>query len=181
MAEMPITKPTTTQAQKAVKYQYLPTVGVSGFYGVLGETTGSYHGVFSAGGSLRFPIFDEGQLRGQREVATAQTIALRHQIDALKSTIEAQIRSSMLDVQSSEELVKVARSNVALSQEALDDATLRFTAGVDDSLPVARAQATLVGAEARVVQTEFQYNQAKLQLARRTGVVETEYKQYLGK
>lgn len=169
------------EARKAVRYQYLPTVGVNGYYGVLGQTHGSYHGVFAATGSLRFTIFDEGQLRGEREVAAAQSIALKQQIASLKTEIEAQIRSTMLDVQSSAELVKVARSNVALSQEELDDATLRFTSGVDDNLPVVRAQAGLAGAEARVVQAEFQYNQAKLELARRTGVVETQYKQYLGR
>ncbi len=169
------------EACKAVKYQYLPTVGVNGYYGVLGQTHGSYHGVFAATGSLRFTIFDEGQLRGEREVAAAQSIALKQQIASLKTEIEAQIRSTMLDVQSSAELVKVARSNVLLSQQELDDATLRFTSGVDDNLPVVRAQAGLAGAEARVVQTEFQYNQAKLELARRTGVVETQYKQYLGR
>ncbi|QHN05270.1 TolC family protein [Granulicella sp. WH15] len=168
------------ETRKAVRYQYLPTVGVSGYYGVLGVTGGSYHGDFTAIGSLKFPIFQEGQLRGEREVASAQLTALRQQIAGLKTQIEAEIRTSMLDVQSSAELVNVARSNVALSQQELDDATLRFTAGVDDNLAVVRAQASLAGAQARVVQSEFQYNQAKLELARRTGVVETQYKQYLG-
>jgi outer membrane protein TolC len=169
------------QARKAIKYQYVPVVGVNGFYGVLGQTTGSYHGDFLAAGTVKFPIFDEGQLRGQREVAAAQAVALRQQVAGLKTQIEAEIRTSMLDVESSKELVKVARSNVTLSEQVLNDATERFNAGVDDSLPVARAQASLAGAEARVVQTEFQYNQAKLQLARRTGVIDTDYKAYLGR
>jgi len=42
------------------------------------------------------------------------------------------------------------------------------------------AQATLVGAETQVVEAAFQYNYAKLGLARNTGVVETQYRQYLG-
>ena len=56
-----------------------------------------------------------------------------------------------------------------------------FTAGVDDSLPLVRAQAALEGAQAQVIQAEFQYNYSKLTLARNTGVVETEYKSYLGR
>jgi outer membrane protein TolC len=169
------------EARKAVKYQYLPTVTVSGFYGVLGVTNGSYHGDFQAGGTLRFPIFNEAQFRGEREVAAAQAVALRQQVASLKDTIEAQIRSGMLDVESSAELVKVARSNVQLAQQELDDATLRYTSGVDDNLPVVRAQASLAGAQAQVVQAEYQYNVSKLELARRTGVVETQYKHYLGR
>ena len=84
-------------------------------------------------------------------------------------------------MQSAEAVVKVARSNVDLAQQALSDATLRFTAGVDDNLPVVEAQATLEGAQARVIQAEFNYNYAKLTLARNSGVVETQYRTYLGK
>ena len=166
---------------QAVKYQRLPTLGIGGFYGVLGETTGLYHGVFAAEGQLSVPLFEEAQFRGQKEVAVAQTQALEHAVAARRVDIEGDIRGSMLDVQSAGELVRVSRSSAALSQQALDDATARFTAGVDDDLPVVRAQATLAGAENQVVQSEFQYNVAKLQLARNIGVVETEYRRYLGK
>jgi outer membrane protein TolC len=167
--------------EKAVAFQRLPTLGIGGFYGVLGETTGLYHGVFAAEGQLQIPVFQEALQRGQREVARTQKIALEHQIVARRGDIESEIRSSMLDVESSRDLVMVARSNVRLAQQELDDATARYVAGVDDNLPVVEAQATLAGAENQVVQSEFQYNYAKLDLARNTGVVESQYKQYLGR
>ena len=169
------------QTQRAVKYERLPTLGVGGFYGVIGQTTGLYHGNFAAEGQLSVPVFEEGELRGQKEVAVAQTRGLKQQIDSTRASIEGQIRSSMLDVESARELVKVSRSNVELATQALSDATMRFTAGVDDNLPVQRAQASLVTAQTQVIQSEFQYNYAKLQLARNTGVVETEYRKYLGR
>jgi len=169
------------KAHDALKYERLPTLGIGGFYGVLGEIGGLYHGVFTAEGQLSIPVFQEATLRGQKEVAAAQETGLRRQIEARKEQIEADIRASLLDVQSAAEVVKVARSNVELAQQALNDATLRFTAGVDDNLPVTQAQATLVGAQARVIQAEFNYNYAKLQLARNTGVVETQYRVYLGR
>jgi outer membrane protein TolC len=77
--------------------------------------------------------------------------------------------------------VKVARSNVDLAQQALSDSRDRFAAGVDDNLPVVQAQATLAAAQSQLVNTEFQLNQTRLALARNTGVVETQYKQYLGR
>ena len=169
------------KAHDALKYERLPTLGIGGFYGVLGEIGGLYHGVFTAEGQLSIPVFQEATLRGQKEVAAAQETGLRRQIESRKEQIEADSRGSLLDVQSAAEVVKVARSNVDLAQEALNDATLRFTAGVDDNLPVTQAQATLVGAQARVIQAEFNYNYAKLQLARNTGVVETQYRVYLGR
>src|SRR5882757_51003 len=128
---------------KAGKYERLPSLAFDGYYGVLGETRGLYHGVFSAAGKLTFPIFQEGQLRGEREVAEAQVSGLRQQVASLKVTIEQQIRASMMDVATAHELVKVARSNVDLAQQQLEDTTDRYIAGVDDNLPVVQAQATL--------------------------------------
>lgn len=169
------------RAEKAVKYERLPTLSFDGHYGVLGETHGLYHGIFSATGSLKVPIFQEGQLRGEREVADAQVNALHQQITSLQVTIEQQIRSAMLDVQSSAQLVKVARSNVDLATEELQQASDRFQAGVSDNLPVVQAEAGLADAQSKLVQTLYQYNQSKLMLARNTGVVETQYKVYLGR
>jgi len=166
---------------KAVRYQRFPTLGFSGFYGVLGETTGLYHGDFVAAGNLQFPIFQEAALRGESEVASAEIDRVRSQLANLRDTIDQQIRSNMLDVQSSSELVQVAQSNVELSKQALSDATDRYTAGVTDDLPLVQAQATLVAAQDRLVQSEFQYNRSKLALARSIGVVETQYKAYLGR
>jgi outer membrane protein TolC len=169
------------RSRKAVKFERMPSLAFNGYYGVLGETGGLYHGVFTAQGVMKIPIFEKARFRGETEVATAQQIALKRQIDALRDTIDAQIRSAMLDVESSVQLVKVARSNVDLATEALADTRDRFVAGVDDNLPVVQAQATLAAAQSRLVATEFQLNQAKLMLARNTGVVETQYKQYLGR
>src|SRR3984885_9676332 len=169
------------QARKAVRAERLPTLAFDGYYGVLGEIGGLYHGVFSATGKVSVPVFQEGQLRGENEVATAQATALRQQIESLRVSIEWQIRSAMLDVQSSNELVKVAKSNVDLATQEAQDASDRFKAGVDDNLPVVQAQAELASAQSRLVQTLYQYNQSKLTLARNTGVVESQYKVYLGR
>jgi outer membrane protein TolC len=169
------------QAQKAVKTERLPTLAFDGYYGVLGQVGTFYHGVFAATGKISVPVFQEGQLRGEGEVAQAQVIALRQQIESLKVSIEWQIRSAMLDVQSSNELVRVAKSNVDLATQELRDASDRFAAGVDDNLPVVQAQAVLAQAQSRLVQTLYQYNQSKLTLARNTGVVESQYKVYLGR
>jgi outer membrane protein TolC len=166
---------------KAIRYQRLPSLAFGGFYGVLGQTHGLYHGDFVAQGKLEFPIFQEGSLRGEREVAEAQISRIRSQIANLRDTMDQQIRASLLDVQSSAELVKVARSNVDLASQELHDATDRFTSGVTDNLPGIEAQATLASAQTRQIQSEFQYNQSKLALARNIGVVETQYKTYLGR
>jgi outer membrane protein TolC len=166
--------------RRAIRYERLPAVTVGGYYGVLGETRGLYHGVFVAQAGLNFPIFQEARIRGDAQIADAQLSRLRSQTASLRQDIDQQIRSAMLDVNSSADLVHVARSNVDLAAEALGDARDRYRAGVDDNLPVLRAQATLADAQARLVSSMFQFNKAKLLLARSTGVVETQYQDYLG-
>jgi outer membrane protein TolC len=166
---------------RAVRYQRLPTLAFNGFYGLLGQTTGSYHGVFSAMGSLKFPIFREAEERGQEEQANAQLTSLRQREADARVTIDAQIRASMLDVQSSYESVQVAQSNVQLAQQELSDERDRFGAGVDTNLPVEDAEASVAGAQSQLVNALYQYNVAKLLLARNTGIIETRYRAYLGK
>lgn len=166
---------------RAVKYQRLPTVAFNGFYGVLGETTGLYHGVFRAAGEVRFPIFQEAAQRGQEQQASAQLTALRQEEASLRVTVDAEIRAALLDVQAAHDQVTVAQSNVELAQQELADEIERFKAGVDTNLPVVDAQASVTGANAQLVQALYQYNTAKLSLARNTGVVESSYRAYLGK
>lgn len=166
---------------RAVRYQRLPTLAFNGFYGVLGETTGLYHGVFTAQGNLKFPIFREAEQRGQQDQVNAQLTGLHQRESDMRVAIDAQIRASMLDVQSADQLVKVAQSNVGLAQQVLSDARERFTAGVDDNLAVVDAQASVTSAQFQLVQALYQYNVAKLNLARNTGVIETRYRTYLGK
>lgn len=166
---------------RAAKYQRLPTLAFNGFYGVLGETTGLYHGVFTAAGKLKFPIFQEAQQRGQEEQVSAQLTALRQREADLHVAIESQIRSAMLDTNAAAEMVKVAQSNVNLAQQELSDERDRFSAGVDTNLAVVDAEADVTGANAQLVQALYQYNVAKLQLAQRVGVVESSYRTYLGK
>lgn len=167
--------------RRAVSYERLPVLKVGGFYGVLGETRGLYHGVFTAQAGLDFPIFQEARIKGDRDVADAQLRSLNQRVQGLRVDMEQQIRSAKLDVDSYRELTSVARSNVELAQEALQQTNDRYRAGVDDNLPVVQAQATLADAQAKLIASLFQYNQAKIALARAVGVVETQYQAYLGK
>jgi outer membrane protein TolC len=166
---------------RAVRYQRLPILAFNGFYGVIGETTGLYHGDFVAEGTLKFPIFREAGQRGEEEQVDAQLTSLRQRESDLRVTIDAQIRASMLDVQAADQLVKVAQSNVQLADQELSDERERFKAGVEDNLAVVDAQASVTSAQQQLVQALYQFNVAKLNLARNTGVVETRYRTYLGK
>ncbi|HEY3705538.1 MAG TPA: TolC family protein [Terracidiphilus sp.] len=165
----------------AYRSQRLPTLRVTGNYGVQAITTIGSHGVFTAMGVLSIPIFREAGLRGDIDASQAQLSAARAQVDDLRSRIDQQVRSALLDVNAARQLVEVSRSNVELSTRGLSDQTERVNAGVDDTLPLVTAQATLARAQTTLVESLYQYNLSKLALARAAGVLEQQYHYYLGK
>lgn len=170
---------TAEREQRAIKHQRYPSLTFSGNYGVTGVAGQVYHGTFTAMGTLNIPIFHEAKFRGDDDVAEAQVEQLRSQMNDLTTKIDQQLRDSLLDLQSAQQLVTVSKSNVDLATTALDQATERFKAGVDTDLPVAEAQSTLAQAQTLYVNSVYQYNEAKLQLARNLGVIDTQFKNYI--
>jgi len=165
--------------RRAVKHERFPSITFTGNYGVTGVSGLIYHGTFTAMGTLSIPIFEEAKLRGDRDVAVAQVDELNSQFNDLTNKIDQQLRDSLLDLQAAAELVRVTRSNVELATKTLEQTTDRFQAGVDDNLPVVQAQSTLAQAQTQYVRSVYQFNQAKLGLARNLGIVDTQYKNYI--
>ena len=71
----------------------------------------------------------------------------------LKSKIDQQLRDSLLDLTTQQQLVQVAHSNLDLATTALDQASQRYRAGIDDNLPLVQAQSTLSNAQSQYVNT----------------------------
>ena len=165
--------------RRAIKHERYPSLSFNGNYGVIGVAGLVYHSDFTATGTLNIPIFHEAKFRGDADVADAQLEELRSQMNDLTTKIDQQLRDSMLDLQTAHQLVQVSKSNVDLAATALDQATQRFTAGVDNNLAVAEAQSTLAQAQSQYVNSVYQYNQAKLGLARNLGIIDTQYKNYI--
>jgi outer membrane protein TolC len=139
------------------------------------------HGNFAAIGTLSLPLFREARLRGDEDAAQANLDAVNAQLDDLRGRIDQQVRSALLDATASAKLVEVARSNLDLATRALADETDRVNAGIDDNLPLVTAQATLAEAQTNLVESLYRYNLSKLALARATGVIESQYREYLGR
>jgi outer membrane protein TolC len=165
----------------AYRAQRLPTLSFEGFYGVDQVNGVGSHGNFVAFGTLKLPLFREAGLRGDTDVAKAQQSAVDDQLADLKNHIDEQVRAALLDLAADTKLIQVARSNVDLAARALSDETDRVSAGVDDNLPLVTAQASLASAQNNLVESLFRYNLAKLALARAAGVLETQYRDYLGR
>ena len=159
----------------------LPSLSFGGYYGTDTVTGALTHSVFLAQGTLNIPIFREAKLRGDIDAAQAQMDAVNNQLADLRSHIDQQVRAALLDVSAAQQLVQVSRSNLDLATRELSDETDRVNAGVDDNLPLVTAQATLASAQTNLVESLYQFNLAKLALARAAGVLELQYRDYLGR
>jgi len=161
--------------------QRLPTLVFNSYYGTSTVNGAGTHGNFAAVGTLYLPLFREAGIRGQEDASAAQLASVNAELADLRSHIDEQVRAALLDVGATAKLVTVARSNVELATRALSDETDRVNAGVDDNLPLVTAQATLARAENNLVESLYQYNVSKLALARAAGVLEQQYRDYLGR
>ena len=165
----------------AYKAQRLPSLSFSGYYGVDKVNGSPSHGVFNAMGTLNVPIFREASIRGQVDASGAQLAAVNAQLDDLRGKIDQQVRSALLDVDAAKKLVDVSKSNVVLATQTVSDETDRVNAGVDDNLPLVTAQSSLASAQTVYVRSLYQFNLTKLELARAAGVIELQYRAYLGR
>ena len=165
----------------AYRSQRLPTLSLGGNYAVSDVSGVGTHGTFVAQGTVNIPLFREAQLRGDVEASHAQLEAIDDQLADLRGHIDQQVRSALLDVNASAQLITVARSNVELATRELSDETDRVNSGVDDNLPLVTAQASLASAQSNLVESLYQYNLSKLALARSAGILEQQYRDYLGR
>jgi outer membrane protein TolC len=169
------------QAQKTSAWAYqLPVASFSGDYGDMGTTPGHSHGTYSATGQISVPVLQIAKTKGQEQVADAQYEQATAKLSDQIQQVNADVRDSLLDIQSAAKLVESTHSNVELANEALSEAQQRFHAGVSDNLPVSQAQSQTEQANDQYISALYQHNVAKLGLARALGVAQTNYKDYLG-
>jgi len=164
---------------RAAKAERYPTLTASGFYGDEGlRLLSNSHGVFQATGSIQFNIFDGGRIRADVLENDAERRNRQNELDNLRGQIDYEVRNALLDLKSAADQVDVARSNLDLATQTLRQARDRFTAGVTNTVEVVQSQQTLAEANENLISAQFQYNVAKVSLARALGLAEQGIRSY---
>jgi len=167
-------------AVKAAKGEALPTVELNGQTGFIGPAPGSAEVTYSLSAGVRVPIFQGGKVKADVDQAEAMLRQDRLQLENLRSRVEFEIRSALLDVKTSDDQVAVAKQQIDLAAEQLKEAQDRYTAGVSVSLEVVQAQEAVAGANETHIQALYQNNVAKLSLVRALGEAEQRTRAFLG-
>ncbi len=167
---------TSLSAARAARY---PIVTLDGDYGLIGRNVHDSRATFTAAATVRFPIFQGGCIESDiqaTEIALAQRQA---EAEDLRGSIEAEVRTDLLDVQAASRQVEVARSSVNLSEQQLEQAQDRFVSGIVNNLEVVQAQEAVAQAHENYIGSLNAFNLAKAQLAKAMGLVEKAYREFL--
>jgi outer membrane protein TolC len=164
---------------KAAHAEHYPTLGVSGDYGVAGQhLTSSSHGVFDFRSTLTIPIFNGGTARADELQASAQLDQSRAKLENLRAQIDDDVETALLNLQSSSDQVAVALSNIDLAEQSLTQSRDRFAAGVTDTVEVVQAEEAVASAHDSYISSLYNFNYAKISLARALGMAEEGVKEY---
>ena len=147
---------------------------------MLGRNINSAENTYTISAGIRIPIFQGG--RAQADIAQSESDLRqsRLQLEDLHNQVEQEVRSALLDVQTTNEQVLVAKQSIDLAGETLKQAQDRFKAGVSGSLDVVQAQESVATANETYIEALYSNNVAKLTLARALGVAEKQTKAFLG-
>jgi outer membrane protein TolC len=167
---------------RAAKAERYPTLTASGDYGAEGlRLLTNSHGVFQATGSVQFNIFDSGRIKADILQNDADLRNRRNDLENLRGQIDYEVRSALLDLKSASVQVDVAHSNVELANQTLKQSRDRFSAGVTNTVEVVQAQQSVADANENLISAQYQYNVAKVSLARALGLAEEGIRTYFNK
>lgn len=164
------------QAARGERY---PSLGVSADYGDVGTTLAQSHGTFDFQALAKFNIFDGGRISGDIVQARAALKQRQDELADLRGQIDYQVRAALYDIQSATDLVTVARSNLDLANQTLDQARDRFLAGVTDNIEVVQAQGSVSIANDSLISALYAHNLAKVELARAMGAAEQQLQKFM--
>ena len=166
---------------RAAVAENYPSLALNTDYGVIGSPNfGTSHGTFLFAVGLTIPIFQGTRVKADTLQADAALEQRKAELADLGGRIDQEVRTAFLNLESSSQLVNVARSNIDLANQTLTQAQDRFRAGVADNLEVVQAQESVASANQSYIASSYSFNLAKLSLALAIGVAERSALQYLG-
>lgn len=168
-------------SQQAATAENYPTLATTANYGDIGSPNfGTSHGTFGFAVTLNVPIFQGSRVRADKLRADAALEQRKAELADLAGKIDDQLRAAFLNLKSSSDLVAVAKSNIDLANQTLDQAQDRLRAGIADNLEVVQAQESVATANQSYIASLYTFNLAKISLAQAIGITEQSALQYLG-
>lgn len=167
-------------ALRAAHAERLPNLAINGDFGAAGTTpTNHSTGVYTVSGVLTVPIYEGGRIHADEVQAGAVVKNRKAELADTHAQVEQDVRQAFIDLGSAADQVGTAQANVKLAHQTLEQSRDRFLVGVADTVEVVQAEQAVVQADDDVITALFEYNLAKVSLARAMGDAEQSLPQLL--
>jgi outer membrane protein TolC len=121
------------------------------------------------------PLFTGGRIRAETVKADLEIKKVEQKRDDLRNQIALEVKTATAQLDSARHQVEVANLGIQLAQEEVMQARDRFAAGVANNIEVVQAQDALSRASDNQIAALYQFNQARADLARAIGQMESIY------
>jgi outer membrane protein TolC len=165
---------------RSARAGFLPSLEVTGDYGVIGLTVGQSLPTFSVAGQVNVPLFEGGRTHGRTAQARADLAQRRAELEDLRAGIYYNTRAAFLDLRAAEEQMQTAARARQLADLQLTQARDRFAAGVASNLEVVQAQEAVAAATEGAIAALYDLNIAKALVLSSPGSLEDAIEKYLG-
>jgi outer membrane protein TolC len=164
------------QQVASVRATRLPVVRMGFDNGQSGDSPVHNYYTYRLQGSVHFPIFTGGRIRGEIHEAEGALRDAMASLDENRAAIETEVLTAISGVEWAIKQLETSGQNVVLSRKEVDLSRERFVQGVADNTEVVNAQDRLSRADDARIRAQYTLGLARANLARAVGNVERAYR-----
>jgi|CZKC01.1.fsa_nt_gi outer membrane protein TolC/ABC-type transporter Mla MlaB component len=164
-----------TASRRASIDERLPSIRGTGSWDYQGVSINTGIPVYEYQVGAVVPLFTGGRIRAETAKADLEIKKVEQQRDDLRNQIALEVKTATAQLDSARHQVEVANLGIQLAQEEVTQARDRFAAGVANNIEVVQAQDALSRASDNQIAALYQFNQARADLARAIGQMESIY------
>jgi outer membrane protein len=164
-----------TASRHAAIDERLPSIRGTGSWDYQGVSIDTGIPVYQYQVGAVVPLFTGGRIRAETAKADLEIKKVEQQRDDLRNQIALEVKTATAQLDSARHQVEVANLGIQLAQEEVTQARDRFAAGVANNIEVVQAQDALSRASDNQIAALYQFNQARADLARAIGQMESLY------
>lgn len=161
-------------ARKAAGWQRLPNVELFGEWGYDTDEAldGNEQEGWIVGLRATIPLYEGGRIAAERREAAAAQRQREYAMRDLVNRINREFRFAMIDMDSRYAQIEIARDEIRLGRDEVDQAAERYREGLADNRELIDAQQRLSDAESSHLRAVYLYGLSRLAFARAIGSVE---------
>jgi outer membrane protein TolC len=153
----------------SIASERIPSIQASGDVGLIGNQIPDMLTTDNVQVVMTVPIFDGGQRAGR--ISESRSLVRQEAITTqdIQYQITLEVRDALLTLYSAQKQVAVSEEGLKLSLTELELARERFAVGVATNIEVTNAQTSVAQARDNVIEGLFNFNAARINLARSQG------------